>query len=123
MIVAGLDSNNDWNFGRGLAVYKLDTDAIRQNVITRIKSFQGDWYLDQTAEIDWISLLGQKNAQTQILREIERVVLSTDGVVNLLELNILSSSATIARERRLEVQIRFTDIFTADIFDRVEIEL
>lgn len=123
MIVAGLDSNNDWNFGRGLAVYKLDTDAIRQNVITRIKSFQGDWYLDQTAEIDWISLLGQKNAQTQILREIERVVLSTDGVVNLLELNILSSSATIARERRLEVQIRFTDIFTADIFDRVELEL
>lgn len=123
MKVAGLDSNNDWNFGRGLAVYKLDTDAIRQNVITRIKSFQGDWYLDQTAEIDWISLLGQKNAQTQILREIERVVLSTDGVVNLLELNILSSSATIARERRLEVEIRFTDIFTADIFDRVELEL
>lgn len=123
MIVAGLDKDDDWNFGRGLAVYKLNSEAIRQNVLTRIRSFKNDWFLDSEAEIDWINLLSQKNATAQILREVERVVLSTDGVVNLLELNITSSFATIARERRLEIQIRFSDIFTADIFDRVEIEL
>ena len=123
MRVAGLDNNNDWNFGRGQAVYKLNSEAILQNVVTRIKSFQRDWYLDQGAGIDWITLLGQKNSQQKIIREIERIVLTTDGVVNLLELNVLSTSASIAKERRLEVSIRFTDIFTADVFDRVNIEL
>jgi len=55
MRVSGLDSNRDWRFGKGRAVYKRNADAIAQNILTRLRSFLGDWYLDTEIGIDWLT--------------------------------------------------------------------
>ena len=52
MRVSGLDKNLDWRFGKGRAAYKRNADAIAQNILTRLRSFLGDWYLDTEAGID-----------------------------------------------------------------------
>ena len=122
MRVSGLDKNDDWRFGRGLAAYILDSKAIAQNVVTRLRSFQFDWYLDESAEIDWINLLGQKNNQSEIEQEIERVVLGTDGVVSILDLRIITNNGTM-QTRKLSLELRYTDIFNAEQFAQVEVEI
>jgi hypothetical protein len=90
----------DWAYGRSLRDYATGEEAIRQNLVTRIKSFQFDWYLDTSAHVDWFDLLGRKGTQEEIKREVERVAIATDGVVKVdkLELIKLNRQATIHME-------------------------
>lgn len=80
--------DEDWTFGNGKADYLTQDNEILQNVKTRIRSFKGDWFLDQEAGIDWFNLLSDKETSEQILKELDRVVLSTDGVVRIVEMTI-----------------------------------
>lgn len=106
MAVAGLNSDLDWTFGKGRANYKTKSAEILQNVITRIKSFKFDWFADIDAHIDWFTLLGNKNNEQAILNELQRVILSTDGVAIISELEVVS-----VNERRASIRLRYTDIF------------
>lgn len=118
MRVSGLDKDGDWRFGRGLAVYASNADAVRQNVVTRLKSFASDWFLDTDANIDWIDLLGRRNTRDEILRAVERVTLATEGVttINRLEIDVKTS------ERTATILLSFGTIFDVD-FDELEIAI
>ena len=107
MSVAGLDSGLDWTFGKGKANYKKRSAEILQNVITRIKSFKFDWFADINAYIDWFTLLGNKDNQQAIVNELQRVILSTDGVAIIDDLSIVS-----VIEREVVFRLQYTDIFS-----------
>lgn len=96
----GIDKNHDWTFGNGLNNYKTGDDEIAQNVKTRLLSFKNDWYLDEDAEIDWLTLLGQRNNEASIKAEVERVTLETYGVirVNRVEVTVANRNASITVE-------------------------
>lgn len=99
--------DGDWSFGRGRADYVKDSEAIQQNIVTRLKSFKNDWFLDIDAHIDWFDLLGRKGTQEEIKREVERVTLATEGVlrINKLQLTKQLRSVTIV----LDVTTIFDD--------------
>lgn len=88
MRTRALDKNSDWTFGAGRANYIQGKKAINQAVSTRLKSFKYDNPLNTEANIDWIGLLGSKGTQNEILNEIERVVLGTDGVTKVTQLEV-----------------------------------
>jgi len=90
----GLDINGDWQFGNGLNSYKNGDDEIAQNVKTRILSFENDWYLDEGAEIDWLTILGQRNNKKTIENEVRRVTMETDGVLRVNEVSITAANRT-----------------------------
>ncbi len=94
MRVSRLDKSGDWQMGQWLS----GSQAIAQNVTTRLKSFKNDWFLDMGAGIDWLQLLGAKGTQKRILREVERVALGTPGVVRLtgLDMRLVGRQATIS---------------------------
>lgn len=108
MRVAGLDKSNDWRFGRGIASYVKDAEAIRQNVSTRLKSFKRDDFLNVDTNIDWVTLLGARNTKDLIKREVERVTLSTDGVLKINTLTIDVSVST----RTATIELNYSDIFS-----------
>ena len=112
MRVSGLDNNGDWNFGRGKASYLADGDAVRQNLQTRLKSFTDDWFLDTTANIDWITLLGNRKTDNQIKREVERVTLSTAGIASIESLELSVDRV----KREATIQLRVADVF-GETFD------
>jgi len=118
MRVAGLSNDNDWRFGRGRALYLREGNAIRQNVITRIRSFKRDWSLDQDAGIDWITLLGRRNTQATILREVERVTLSTEGVLRIVSLQVEHR----ASERRARISLSFQTVYGSEFNEQVGVE-
>lgn len=111
MRVSGLDENGDWRFGRGLAVYISRADAVRQKVVTRLKSFKTDFFLDVDANIDWIDLLGRRETKEDVLREVERVTLSTDGVTVIARLEIEVKTST----RNATIMLSFGTIFDDEI--------
>jgi len=107
MRVSGLDNNLDWRFGKGRAVYKRNADAIAQNILTRFRSFLGDWYLDTEAGIDWFKLLGNIGTEKRILRAVESAVMQTEGVLSIQELKIIGRDSS----RGVRIRIRYTDVF------------
>jgi hypothetical protein len=86
MIVRSLDSNHDWNFGRGSYDYLAGIDAVVQDIDTRLSSFLNDCFFDLLAGIDWFNLLGTKNINGLILA-IKTVILNTEGVTSLVEIS------------------------------------
>ncbi len=108
MVTKRLDENNDWTFGNGLANYLKDNEATLQNVMTRLKSFKNDWFLDTETNIDWFNILGSKTNEATIIKEIERVTLETEGVVRVNSIKLTYDSDNGNREASV-----FMDIATA----------
>ena len=107
MSVSRLDSEGDWTFGQQKAGYLVGAEEIEQNVVTRIKSFKGDWFLDEQANIDWFNILGNKDTQTVTEQQLSRTVLGTNGVRTINELNFI-----LDREnRKASVSLTYTDIY------------
>ena len=96
MSVRRLDKNGDWTFGVGRGNYITGGDAINQKVVTRLKSFKNDNPLNMNSNIDWIDLLSRKDTENDILKEVERVVLQTDGVIKV---NSVEVDKTINRSQ------------------------
>ena len=82
MRVRAITSEREWTFGKGKQNYKIDNEAIAQNVKTRVLSFLGDCFFDTKAGIDWWNLLGV-GRRDELLRSIQLTILGTDGVVGI----------------------------------------
>jgi len=117
MQVSGLDKNLDWRFGKGRAVYKRDSAAIAQNVLTRLRSFRGDWYLNVEFGINWIELLGNLGTENRLLRAVESTVLQTDGVISIQRLGIIRRNAN----RGVTIELQYTDVFTQQDLQTLEL--
>ncbi len=117
MTSSGLTEAGDWRFGKGRAVYLRRSDAIRQNVVTRLRSFTDDWFLDIAAGIDWIELMGRKDTEARILRDIERTVLTTEGVRSIQSLRLVE----IDQDRGATIELSATDIFDERIDETVSV--
>ena len=107
MSVSRLSDTGDWTFGQQLAGYIRGSEEVLQNVVTRIKSFQRDWFLDQSAEIDWFNLLSNRNTQETAEMQIASTVVNTNGVASLDELDLIIDS----EKRSASVSLTYTDIY------------
>lgn len=106
MRVSGLTADGDWRFGKGRAVYLRRSEAIQQAVVTRLRSFTDDWFLDTVNGLPWIELLGNKESEKRILREIETQVLGTEGVRLIERLRV-----TGLTQRNASIELTVIDIF------------
>lgn len=112
MIVSGLTEGGDWTFGRSLANYKNASQAIAQNIVTRVQSFKRDWYLDSEANIDWITLLGTRGTRVNTIRQrVERVVQNTEGVARVNAVSVDLNRAT----RQATITISVIDIYNEEL--------
>jgi hypothetical protein len=107
MRVAGLNADGDWRFGKGRAVYLRQSAAIRQNVLTRLRSFTDDWFADTAVGLPWLTMLGERNNEARVLREIERVVLTTEGVRTIDRLRIVQ-----VIDRAAQIELTITDVYS-----------
>ena len=107
MKVSGLDSEADWVFGKDKHSYKSGSDAIKQNVVTRLRSFYNDWFLDVDFGIPWLTLLGTRNNENQVKRAISKSILETTGIMNISKLEFVYTSD----DRVLQVSVSYTDVY------------
>ena len=117
MIVSGLTSGGDWRFGKGRANYLRRADAIRQGVVTRLQSFTNDWFLDTSAGLPWIEMMGQRDNRRELRREIERVVLTSYGVRTIERLEITAVDAN----RSATIYLTCRDIYDQTFTETVSV--
>lgn len=119
MRVAKITTAGDWMFGKGKAQYVANADAVRQNVVTRIRSFTNDWFADIDHGIDWINLLSQRGNDKKILAAIEKIVLETPGISTITRLRLLNTG----RDRKASIELQFTTLFDKAFNESVEVEI
>lgn len=106
MSVSRIDSDGDWTFGQNKGNYISGSAQIAQNVVTGIRSYKNDWFLNTDHGIDWFNILGTRSNETTIKRELERVVLETVGVKSIEKLDIVVNT-----KREATITIEYTDIY------------
>lgn len=119
MRVAGITADGDWTFGSGKASYKVEADAIKQNVATRLRSFTNDWFLDVENGIDWFALLGSRNSLDKLERAVQKSVLQTTGVVSISNFDVVEDR----KNRAITINLSYTDVFGELISEGIDVSL
>lgn len=113
MVTRSIDSSNDINFGKGKSDYLKDSDEIKQNVKTRIQSWQNDCFFALDEGVDWNSYL--QDSETELLaNDIRRVIVQTLGVAQLLSFDFELI------DRQFRAEYRIVDTFSKTWTDTVE---
>ena len=115
MRVRGLTADGDWSWGNGKANYKNDSKFIKQSVVTRVKSFKYDWFLDIQTNIDWWNILGQKNNEEIIRSQVYKTVSETEGVTAIKSLEINTNTETRNATITISLKTVFDDIDDLEI--------
>jgi len=118
MSVRKIEEDSDWTFGQGLGNYITKDNEIAQNVVTRIKSFKNDYFLDNSQNIDWLNILGVKNNEDLILSEVRRVVQQTEGVQRVNDVSLIQNV-----ERNAIIQINYDTIYNQNILKEVGVNV
>ena len=95
MRVRKLSATGGLTFGQGLANFYINSAAgVGQEVVTRLKLIQGEWYLDQSQGVPWFTqILGySKQAVRDLL--IKNTILTTPNVNTLDYFNSVTNKAT-----------------------------
>lgn len=77
-----LDANGDFSFGHGKADFLVNSPAaVGQSVLTRLRLFLGEWFIDPQDGTPWLTQI--TGAHTQGVRDmaIKQRILGTQGVV------------------------------------------
>ena len=104
-----LDGTWDWKFGKGVGSYSTESMAIAYDVKSKILSWLGDCFFDETAGIDWYNILGSKDQKSQLDSVIKKIVVDEYGVI---ELSFFESSI---ENRQYTCTVRFKTIYNETI--------
>lgn len=81
-----LSSSGDMQFGGGIANFYINQpEAVAQAVMTRLKLFQGEWFIDTSTGVPYMTkILGFGNIPTYDLI-IKNTILETLGVNGIMD--------------------------------------
>ena len=118
--VRALDSNGDYQFGRGSVEFIVDSSAaVAQKIKTRLSLWQGTWFLDSAAGTPWMQQILGRHAtvpppapglKVGALYDIalKQAILNTKGVSQLLSYASTLDSTTRALSVTAQVQTIFS---------------
>lgn len=102
-----LSATGDYTFGQGQANFLVDTPAcVAQSVLTRLKLWSGEWFLDKTSGTPWLEQVLSANVKNTVPlydRAIQNRVLRTPGVTGIVAYS--SNLDTVARSLSVTMTI------------------
>ncbi|AWI10319.1 hypothetical protein [Ereboglobus luteus] len=107
-------TNHDWTFGKGRQSYLRHEDAIKQSIKTRLMSFLGDCFFDINAGVDWWRFLGGKE-RLALLVQIRSIILGTEGVMGVTDLDVIDAPATRGIQIRYEINTLYSRTQTGTV--------
>lgn len=110
MMIRSLDNNGDWTFGKGKSSYKRQQLALNQNLKTKLLEWKGDCFFNNAAGIDWKNRLAKSSQIIPLQNEIRALILKTNGVVEINNLNLNFNSKT----RSLTINYSIKTIYSSE---------
>lgn len=91
-----LDANGDYTFGHGqLDFYRDAPETVAQAVLTRLRLWAGEWFLDFTDGTPYQAGVLGKHSETEANIVMRERILDTQGVLSLI-----SFSSSLNRDTR-----------------------
>ncbi len=115
MIFRALDTNNDWQFGKGKESYLFSQDAIAVNIKTRLLSFLNDCFFDLNAGVDWFTYFGTPGREDEIKLKTRAVILQSYGVVTVNSVLLTVNPVTRASIITYNINTIYSVNYTEDI--------
>lgn len=79
-------------------------DSIRQHLEIRLRTFRGEWFLDERIGVSYFTDVFKKNPDLTVLNAVfTKTILDTPGVISLNSLTF-----NLEKDRRLLVEFRAT---------------
>lgn len=95
MTVRKLDADGDLALGKEEFLTGYSAEEVAQNVVTRLKFFLGEWFLDTADGTDWFgSVLGKGSALASRESVIRRRILLTPGCAGMTAFSVTADIAT-----------------------------
>jgi hypothetical protein len=108
MRVRKLDAAGDYTFGLGSQNFYVDQVAlVQQKILTGLKLWQGEFFLDTTAGMPWGTKVLGVGTQSLYDAAIQRQIRSTKGVTGIANYGSAFNSTT----RQLNVTASVTTMF------------
>ena len=81
-----LDANGDYTLGNQAAFYVNQPEAVAQAVLTRLKLWTGEWFLNTTDGTPWMQeILGKRRVSVNPDAAIKQRILGTQGVKEITD--------------------------------------
>lgn len=100
-----MDKAGDYVFGYGSNFLTDTPAAVAQAVLTRLRLFTGEWFLDNREGLELDNILG-KGTQTTRDREVQSRILGTPGVTG-----IAAYSSSVDSRRNFTVQATIDTLY------------
>lgn len=95
MLVRRLDENFDMTFGQGLSNFAIESEAVAQNVRTRLLLVLGEWFLDTEDGVPYLEKIFIKPEDLAQVEAILKARISeTEGVQTLFDFQLLFERST-----------------------------
>jgi len=103
-----LDVNGDYTLGQGSANFLVNShEAVGQLILTRLKLFTGEWFLDTTEGTPYYQNILGKGTQGSYDLAIQARVLDTQGVAAIVSYTSILNTTT----RSLSVELTVDTIY------------
>lgn len=107
MIVRKLNQNHDWTFGKSNSEYLIESNAIKQCVLTAVLAVRNDWFLSMGDGVDWVNYLSRSTNMALFENDLKSNILAVDGVYSILSIvPVLDRN-----KRKATISIEYMDIF------------
>ena len=103
-----LDDAGDMVFGHGSDDYYIDrAEAVAQAVMTRLRLWRGEWYLDTDEGTPYLQEIFGRGTESTAVRALRLRVLETEGVTDIISINATNDPET----RKAVFQITVNTIY------------
>ena len=113
-----LDANGDYQFAGSSPFLVNSPQAVAQAVLTRLKLFTEEWFLDKTEGLDLKRILGYRTATTRDLAVKRRILDTTDSAGTSLVVRLTKYYSTV-ENRRFRVVATIDTIYGPATIDEV----
>jgi hypothetical protein len=108
MRVRAMDANGDYTFGSGSGNFLVNSpQAVIQCVLTALKLWQGEWFLDITAGMPWDTEVLGFNTGSLYDTAVRNTILAVQGVTGI----VAYSSSLNAATRALSIEVEISTAY------------
>jgi hypothetical protein len=102
-----LTDDNDLDFSTGSLVIIEDKEEIAQRIKVSLQTWLGEWFLDNSAGVDWITLMEKGTNIVKVKTEIQMNILQFEEVTGIRDFNVTFENST----RRFTIDGKIFTIF------------
>lgn len=100
-------TDNDLDFSTGTLIIIEEKEELAQRIKVSLQTWLGEWFLDNSAGVDWLTLMEKGTNIIKVKTEIQVNILQFEEVTGIRDFNVSFNNST----RRFTIEGKILSIF------------